>query len=384
MNIRTVLLTASILLCVACSSRTGHVVEHFERDGTPIVRTTGAPRHAGPLFELEEDLVLGLDEGEPEWQLFGQFVWFTAGPDERLYVATSPDYEIHIVSRTGELLGTFGRRGQGPGEYSFPGANWWINGQLWMDDRQLNRIVQFSPDGEYLGILDYAPHREHFRTFEMITSDRFLGMTIEGAPITTQRYCLLDAELDLIDDFVTLPGQSMIEVMNGVYYPKPFDANGDIRPYPDGRLLVVNPHTSELLVYSPQGDLLFGMEREWEPAPITAEDRTRWRARYENNPDPATQAWVNRVEFESHRYPFSRAFTDDSGRAWIVRGLPLYDDERQVSAYLVDVFDRDGIWLGTQELKWLPSLITGDFMYINTRGNAEEGPRIIRYRLIPM
>ncbi len=43
-----------------------HKVIHSDVDGIPLVRTEGGPKYSGSLFEFETDLILGIDEGEPE------------------------------------------------------------------------------------------------------------------------------------------------------------------------------------------------------------------------------------------------------------------------------------------------------------------------------
>ena len=101
------------VLFAACGDgevRTGPAME----GKVPVARTEGAPQYTGPLFELEEELVLGIDEGEPEWQLFGSYVQLAVGDDGRMFIAGGPTESILIVSPEGELLGQFGARGSGP------------------------------------------------------------------------------------------------------------------------------------------------------------------------------------------------------------------------------------------------------------------------------
>ncbi len=105
----------------ACSSTPGHQVIRTEVDGIPLIRTEGAPLHDGPIFELTSDFVLGTDEDEPEWQVFGS-LWTLFTSDGRMVLGDSRRSELFIVSREGELLHRLGGEGSGPGEF----MNLWL------------------------------------------------------------------------------------------------------------------------------------------------------------------------------------------------------------------------------------------------------------------
>jgi hypothetical protein len=352
-----------IASCGGGTDNPDHRVVRSEIDGVPVVRTEGAPLLGTPLFQVELGLVLGIDDGEPGWQIFGRFVWLEVGPDGRLYVGIPDENRIHIVSREGELQGTFGGKGEGPGEISrFLSRAWWVRGELWLDDNSLVRFQRFTPNGEFLGSVSYRDAARRYRYLTNVTDDVWLGYRTEGAPPEmVYEYGFLNGDLQFEEEFLTLEGQRMIAAggdNTGLYLPTPFDYPSSLVPYRNGRILVVEPRTPRLTVYSP------GEARE-------------------ANPNPYTEAYLNRVQFPSHRAPFSRALTDDSGRAWVMRGLPVYEEDTVV-AYDYDIFDHEGVWLGTQRLAEQPRFIQGDYFYVVTLGGEFEGPRIKRIRLVPL
>jgi len=74
-------------------------------------------------------------------------------PDgDRLYVADSKAHEVVIFHRvTGERLASFGERGEGEGQFSFPTSlAVGPEGSLFVVDQINSRIQLFDPDGEYL------------------------------------------------------------------------------------------------------------------------------------------------------------------------------------------------------------------------------------------
>jgi hypothetical protein len=153
----TVLLPIGLLLLSGCSAGEGERrVLRFERDGIPVVRTEGASKYEGPLFEVTEDLVLGVDEGEPEWQQFGSLSVPLVAPDSRMVLSDSRRTELFIVSPEGQLLHRFGREGSGPGEFlSLWSMHWYEPGEeFWVEDQMNFRISRFDMRGSFLGSLN--------------------------------------------------------------------------------------------------------------------------------------------------------------------------------------------------------------------------------------
>lgn len=73
-----------------------------------------------------------------------------SGPDGRIYVADFGSCQIHVFDPAGRHLGSFGRQGQGPGEFIFPHALAVTPGRIFVKDR-FNLIKIFGPDWRYLG-----------------------------------------------------------------------------------------------------------------------------------------------------------------------------------------------------------------------------------------
>lgn len=90
------------------------------------------------------------DAGGP----FNQPARATLGPASEMFVADGyGQYRVHRFDPDGTLARSWGRRGQGPGEFGWPVHHALRDprGRLLVADRGNNRIQQFSPDGQYLG-----------------------------------------------------------------------------------------------------------------------------------------------------------------------------------------------------------------------------------------
>jgi hypothetical protein len=68
-------------------------------------------------WRLRETLRIGEVEGVPSLQ-FGKITGLTMDADGRIYVLDSHYHSVRVFSAEGALLGSYGRRGAGPGEFS--------------------------------------------------------------------------------------------------------------------------------------------------------------------------------------------------------------------------------------------------------------------------
>ena len=81
-------------------------------------------------------------------------IWLGAdietGPDGRNYVADAKALQIHIFDAAGRHILSFGRGGQGPGEFTFPHAVAVSPNRIFIKDRG-NLIKTFNLDGRFIG-----------------------------------------------------------------------------------------------------------------------------------------------------------------------------------------------------------------------------------------
>jgi hypothetical protein len=118
--------------------------------GTRIVELSVAPviavfPNARPI---EPDLVLGLDEPV----VFGSAVDVAAAGDGRFAVLDRMERQVTVHAPGGDRMATFGRRGEGPGEFAFPVALEWLeSGEIvvW-DVSPTKTFTSFAPTGEVI------------------------------------------------------------------------------------------------------------------------------------------------------------------------------------------------------------------------------------------
>ncbi|MGD2086972.1 MAG: 6-bladed beta-propeller [Candidatus Aminicenantes bacterium] len=96
--------------------------------------------HMEKLWEIRE---LG---GE----IFANIGQITSDNQETVYVVDRKNFKIFIIDKNGKLISSFGRKGEGPGEFKQLESCFLVNDQLVFPDRRSNRVHYFSKKGKFL------------------------------------------------------------------------------------------------------------------------------------------------------------------------------------------------------------------------------------------
>jgi len=141
---------------------------------------------------------------------FGQISDAAFGPDQSIYVADLLNHHVRRFSFSGEFLGTFGRQGNGPGEFQWP---WKVavdeNDTLVVWDQRHRRFTKFGPEGMLVGTFN-APGNW------LVTSMHFSpeGNLVVGAfgPNETYGVHVIDPAGDVVRSFASVD-------LDGAIYP---------------------------------------------------------------------------------------------------------------------------------------------------------------------
>ena len=155
MRFGTLLPVLATLLAAACEqpgtkSRAGDLATTFDTVGGVVhVTNTGTPAEwrLVPVVSIGPKTIT--DEGRPE-----EFGWVTAvalGPDGNAFVADTRNHEVRVFGLDGVHQRTFGREGEGPGEFRSLYSLAWVGDKLLTFDPHLGRLGGFSALGEWLG-----------------------------------------------------------------------------------------------------------------------------------------------------------------------------------------------------------------------------------------
>jgi hypothetical protein len=315
--------------------------------GVPHVRNLGQP----PQWELEPVLRLGALEGGPEE--FGRIRSLLADGAGRIYVAETMTNEVRVFSPEGTHVRTFGRRGQGPGEFSSLYSLAWMGDDLVAMDPGNARLALLSPEGEWRGMI--------------------LHPAITGPASLVRLHPLgeLGFYVQVIDPnrpglpWVRTTGEGAMDTIPVPRPPSDAQQTGVVCHRPDGGITFINLPGSPGITYGfppPGGLLAVSWTEEYRIAFVRAEGDTVRVVTRDQPPPPYPDAlWEEglrpyhelRENFPSatcdpssprrpsHRAALRHLMFDEEGKMWV--------EAAEESGFVWEVFGPDGRLLGRME-----------------------------------
>lgn len=340
---------------------------------TVVVRTVSGSVW-GDTAELVPEVSIGLLDG-PEEYMLGSIVSLARGADGTIYAMDRQVPALRVYDADGTYRTTFGRPGDGPGEYESPdgGLNVLSDGRILLRDPANARIQVYAPDGEPL---DEWRIRGGFNT-----SARMIVDTLDRA----HTLILLDTEADVLDwrsGLVQIlpdgtPGDTLIAPDTGFEGSRiearfesedgnsvsvnnvPFTPEEDTTLSPYGYFIHGISTDYTLTLDRPQGPLR--ISKEFSPVPVAGGEKAEEEAFATRNMRMTEPGWRwDGDPIPDHKPPYRGFYAGEDGTVWVRvsqpavrRDDPDYDpgepdaiaDEWHES-YVFDVFDEDGTYLG--------------------------------------
>jgi hypothetical protein len=282
---------------------------------------------------LEEVWRIGVVDGDERY-LFGQVLGLAAASDGSVFVADGHPQTIRQFDTDGEFVQSFGREGEGPGEFaSIAGIATFPDGRVAIWDSGNRRITVYErSEGRAAGIqvLEgvYAPaafsidERGDFYVKAHAGSPEFS----QGGRIVGLRYHYLKVgENGEVLDTVDLPEETAAA---SALLRTP---TGDLRPFPVEQLYALGP-TGELVVGT-NSEYAFEIrseggavrvERPFQPIGVGRGERREWQE-FSNHIGRRTGRSFPSVP--SVKPAYRSLWVDSDGRVWVHR----YSEARQVS-----------------------------------------------------
>ena len=126
----------------------------IEEDGIPVAANSDhpLPKKDGPHdIIFTEDLTIGARGGDPHY-IFSDLISYTVDDEGCIYVLDSRQQIVKKFDPQGRYLLSFGKRGQGPGEFVHPVAIRFIpKGQLVVFELESQKYSFFDKNGQFIG-----------------------------------------------------------------------------------------------------------------------------------------------------------------------------------------------------------------------------------------
>lgn len=344
---------------------------------------------AGEAWTVEEELQIGVMDGDPELQ-FGSITGIDATPGGEIYVLDAQASRVRVFDAEGNLLRAFGQAGQGPGELSQAPAGLFLSGEgnLLVPDMMNQRVTRFTREGEASGSvpLDFAAGIPMLfaagpegRLYQQVRRMTLPGMAeVEGGPVDLL-YVLGD-DGSVADTLARMtPGESF-SFGGGAPTIRIFAPENLWAVLGSGELVSGKNSTYSLDIRNPQGELTTILRRASTRRPVSESEQESFlraiRSAWEDaGMPPAMAAQLEQtVQFEDTWPALAALLAGPGGTLWVQRVDPdnaldpaAFEDLQnlQFGSPAWDVFDAEGRYLGIVEMpeRFTPRRVVGDLIY---------------------
>lgn len=360
------------LFCTGCQKKTTQWKGTIDiEDGVTVVKNPKEPIYKEPVIELQEDLTIKGSENIEE-QMFQNINTLGIDEGENLYVLDELAGNIKVFDQKGNFLKTIGKKGQGPGEFGMPISLAITPSQnIIVNDMGQRKILFFDIEGNYLKQFSIADKFLFFGPMVTSTGDLIASHTIpQDSPVT--ELTKFNQELEPLLTFTSIPVDKPPAV--NIFVARSLSSlrwtltDNDEIIWGD----IKNPEY-ELYVHNQEGTIIKKITRNYDPLPITFEDKDKLMEETFGQ-SPMRDQWD--VRFPDN-YPAYMGFsTDDEGHILVRR----YEKQENEQGGLVDIFDSDGRYMAQVRLKMNPLIFKKGHMY--TIEEDEEGFRVVkRYKV---
>ena len=387
--------------------------EREERGDTLVVRTVAGSVWGDTMVMVPEVSIGEMDGADP--YLFGSVRGLDVDEEGRLYVVDSQAREVRVFSPEGRHLFSFGRRGEGPGEFSEPDViRVRDDGMLVIRDQRNARFSLFTPEGEYQGGWSLRGGFFTGTPFYLTDDGQVFHPTLRnlGAGVgpgqwqhALVRYDREGTVVDTLDvptrgwepPAVEVRTENMVNRSLVPYSPREFWA---LTSGP--HFLFGNSATYRIERWEEGGGVL-AIERSAPASPVRSGEASQQRETIVRRFRQADASWRWQGDPVPEVKPFyQNLLPGRDGTIWVLRHAegfeeedPDYDPDRPDQGFptrwtepqVFDVFDEDGRYLGPvkvgEELRvWTTPVLTRDRVW--AVAPHELGyDRVVRFRVEP-
>ena len=325
----------------------------------------------GEAWNVEQAMVIGTAEGEPEYQ-FGQIAGIDVGEDGRIYVIDQQAQEVRVFGPDGEYRATIGQAGSGPGELSQTAGPVFVSpgDTIVVPDVNQQRITLYTADGEPAGS-HQLPIAGGIAVKWVETPDHDLiqqamVMQLPGQQEVDQRNLLIRREPtgEILDTLLTMPIGESVSFAGSTPRITLFESEPMWTLGPDGRLYTGVNSEYSINAYSLDGRLTRIVRKPFEQRPVTQGDQAEFRRiveglwRDQGVPPEAMDGLSQALNFAEFYPAYANILGGPDGSLWVQR-IQTPDEIREaggtfdiqdMGSATWEIFDGEGRLLGTLEM----------------------------------
>lgn len=334
-----------ISLMASCGSRQPQVDRTYE-EGVEVVLNHLKPYVLPGMpsaLALEEEFSIDTESEEAAAMSLFEIHDFSVDSEGNIYITQRPKPADAIIKidRKGKFIASFGRQGQGPGEFgSRPGIE--IDGEDHLIASDVSRRELFVFDKEGTLIREIRPDRD-LLYFECLREKRYL-----------LGWQTRDPEKGVFRNDFALSSEPMDNIKE--FHSNEFEDPGTAPRYnaAAGGFAIGASATNiffgdsnkdyEILVFDLNGSLVRKIKKEFRPVPVSDEYKELVRKLLESRGSRG-KMMLARMYWPSHLPPFRKLFTDTEGRLYV-----MTNEREGERTYWHDIFTREGVFIGRIKL----------------------------------
>jgi len=260
--------------------------------------------------------------------------------DGSIYLITqrSSTNFIFKLDKTGNLVASFGRKGQGPGELQFPTFVMFSpKEELFVVDQMRRKLVVFSKAGS---LIRESPVEFATQIVWPLLNDRYLAALYEYDPeaeYSISRLFIFDGGWQKIAELDPIKSVNMARAkkLDGV------DARSILAVTPQHIFRGNSERGYDIWVYNHEGRLIKKIKKDYKPMEVDEAFMNNVRRRYARAPEI-----LNKLHFSKTFPPFQFGFADETGYLFVM----TYEKGRNGSEFIYDIFDQDGAFVARTAL----------------------------------
>jgi len=345
-------------------------------NGVKVVKNPTEPVFGEFAFQLQEDLSIGGNPNNDNYY-FPKGASLSVDDQGNLYVTDMGNVRIQKYDKTGKYVQSIGRKGQGPGEFQFPGAiRFDGEGNICLIDLPTRALKVFGQDGAYKKSVAL---RTFLQPNFYVSKEGFVfGLEVNYMAQDGPRLAVVKVSPDGQTTETIAQFQGELKANQPAYA---------LHQYTNGPVLCgLSPSAFcygfsaeyKIVLADATGKTVLVIEKDAKPQSITSDEKEFLLKKSGGVMGGIARAKIEKIEdaavFPAHRPYFSRILADEVGRIYVAR-RPSVLDTSKIQEF--DVFSKEGISLCKIKLPFMPEVIKAGSVY-EIRRDEEGETRIIR------
>jgi hypothetical protein len=368
-KIAAIVLSMFIFIVVLCFSQN---IKIEKKDDVTIIHNPKKPGQvpgAPKALSLEEDLRIGIDEGDEDY-MFANLRSVQVDDEENIYVLDAKYIKVKVYDKNGKHIRSFGKNGQGPGEFGWPSRMVMrADGKIAILDSRNRRFSYYSREGECLKEVNHAEYGNFIRAWPDSRGFVYCDVMSYSENSRLAKLVKFDAEFNKISELAEMEEKRNLREINPILYRIVYNV------LPDDRVIWARNLEYCIHVVDASGKLVKKIYKDYDPVTIPEAEKERIKEEYSSEGFPPTL----KIVFPKKYPPIYYLLGGDKGRIY-VRTYTKNDED--LSKW--DVFDEEGRYILSffhPEEDILFAIKNGKSYSIN-QDNEEGIPHVRRYKMV--